>query len=198
MPTQTGPGLGQTGTVDEQFLALLCTDVDLLRAEFDAIIAAEWPSPPATSRGCIRTQPRNAQPLGHARGHHAPRIIRRRHPRGGRTRQRSPPPRRKAVGGQHRTRHHRGHPSASRFERSLAKAAVRRFYAGRRTRRTGAPSHTHAGPGQPAILTGVQHGQPSRHDHQTIRPIRRAGSVPGRYPRRDRPRLPRAPSPIPP
>jgi hypothetical protein len=46
MPTT--PALADTAarTVDEQFLALMCSDADLLRAEFDAIIAAEWPSPP--------------------------------------------------------------------------------------------------------------------------------------------------------
>jgi hypothetical protein len=31
---------------DEQFLDLLCADEDLLGAEFDAIITAEWPTPP--------------------------------------------------------------------------------------------------------------------------------------------------------
>jgi len=33
-------------TADEEFLALLCADEELLRAEFDAIIAAEWPTTP--------------------------------------------------------------------------------------------------------------------------------------------------------
>jgi hypothetical protein len=32
---------------DQQFLDLICYDQDLLEAEFDAIIAAEWPTPPA-------------------------------------------------------------------------------------------------------------------------------------------------------
>ena len=41
--------------VDEQFLELMCADEELLRAEFDAIIAQEWssslppPDPPAAS-----------------------------------------------------------------------------------------------------------------------------------------------------
>lgn len=35
-------------SVDEEFLQLLCAEEELLRAEFDAIIAAEWPSPPPT------------------------------------------------------------------------------------------------------------------------------------------------------
>ena len=34
-----------SGTVEE-FLELLLADGELLRAEFDAIIAAEWPGPP--------------------------------------------------------------------------------------------------------------------------------------------------------
>lgn len=43
--------------VDEQFLELMCADEELLRAEFDAIIAEEWagsppqPDPPAASSG---------------------------------------------------------------------------------------------------------------------------------------------------
>jgi len=31
----------------EQFLELLCADPDWVRAEFDAIMAAEWPIPPS-------------------------------------------------------------------------------------------------------------------------------------------------------
>jgi hypothetical protein len=59
MPTT--PAIGDTAarTVDEQFLALMCSDADLLRAEFDAIIAAEWPSPPPTTprRGAAHRHP---------------------------------------------------------------------------------------------------------------------------------------------
>ena len=39
--------VGATLTTDEQFLDLLFAEADLLRAEFDAIIAAEWPTPPS-------------------------------------------------------------------------------------------------------------------------------------------------------
>ena len=39
-------GLG-AGSVDEQFLELICRDEELVDAEFEAIIAAEWPAPPA-------------------------------------------------------------------------------------------------------------------------------------------------------
>jgi hypothetical protein len=36
------------GLAAEQFLELLCADPDWVRAEFDAIMAAEWPIPPPT------------------------------------------------------------------------------------------------------------------------------------------------------
>jgi len=36
-----------SATVDEQFLDLICSDDDLIDAAFEAIIAAEWPLPPA-------------------------------------------------------------------------------------------------------------------------------------------------------
>jgi hypothetical protein len=48
----------------EQFLVLLCADEGLLRAGFDAIIAAEWPTPLPARQGpgvLARTSPR-AQP----------------------------------------------------------------------------------------------------------------------------------------
>jgi hypothetical protein len=39
-------GAGDTGSVEARFLDLLLADDDLVQAEFDAIIAAEWPGPP--------------------------------------------------------------------------------------------------------------------------------------------------------
>jgi hypothetical protein len=36
--------------LDEDFLAIVCADEGLLRAEFDAIIAAAWPGPGAGGR----------------------------------------------------------------------------------------------------------------------------------------------------
>jgi hypothetical protein len=67
MPTT--PALADTAarTVDEQFLALMCSDEDLLRAEFDAIITAEWPSPPTTTprRGAAHRHPAS---YAHRRG----------------------------------------------------------------------------------------------------------------------------------
>src|SRR5664279_5317725 len=61
----------------EQFLALLCADEGLLRAGFDAIIAAEWPTPlPARqgpgglARTSPRAQPRHLSPCGPNRVDH--------------------------------------------------------------------------------------------------------------------------------
>ena len=45
-PTLQPDGFKATRSTDEQFLDLLLADEDLLRAEFDAIIAAEWPGQP--------------------------------------------------------------------------------------------------------------------------------------------------------
>ena len=46
MPTTPATGDTTARTVDEQFLDLICSDADLLAAEFDTIITAEWPEPP--------------------------------------------------------------------------------------------------------------------------------------------------------
>lgn len=37
-------------TVDDRFFDLICDDPDLLDAEFEAIVAAEWPVPPPRHR----------------------------------------------------------------------------------------------------------------------------------------------------
>ena len=47
MPTAPPKGDTPARTVDEQFFELICRDADLVAAEFEAIIAAEWPEPPA-------------------------------------------------------------------------------------------------------------------------------------------------------
>ena len=47
MPTAPLTGDRAAQTVDEQFYDLICADADLVAAEFEAIIAAEWPEPPA-------------------------------------------------------------------------------------------------------------------------------------------------------
>jgi hypothetical protein len=91
-PTLHPDGFKATRSTDEQFLDLLLADEDLLRAEFDAIIAAEWPGQPpdrpgrgtqAERRpgGTRRRRPRAAGSAGRP---HPLRI-------GGWPRQRSPP-----------------------------------------------------------------------------------------------------------
>ena len=47
MATQSETGETIDRTVGDQFIVLICSDEQLLRAEFDAIVARQWPSPPA-------------------------------------------------------------------------------------------------------------------------------------------------------
>jgi hypothetical protein len=47
MPSTARTGEATVQSVEEQFCELICSDAELLAAEFDAIIAAEWPDPPA-------------------------------------------------------------------------------------------------------------------------------------------------------
>jgi hypothetical protein len=94
------PQILHTGGVDapprtaEEFIELLCADEELLRAEFDAIIAAEWPGPPpadpdhgagASRRPHRARQRRETSVAGLPNQPRHPGI-------GGWTRQRSPPP----------------------------------------------------------------------------------------------------------
>jgi hypothetical protein len=80
-------------SVDEQLLDLICHDTDLLAAEFDAIMTAEWPAPPADRLGLVtaRGQPGDeaaCRVVGPVLGP----VSRPRHPGiGGWARQRSPP-----------------------------------------------------------------------------------------------------------
>src|ERR1700750_2788438 len=94
MPTTPGTS-DSTRTVDEQFLDLICSDEDLLQAEFEAIIAAEWPSPPTTTprpAPAAERPPSGAHRAAAALG--ARPVTRPRHPGIGEwARQRSPPPR---------------------------------------------------------------------------------------------------------
>jgi len=46
MPTVSTSHHESSLAAEEEFLAIVCSDEDLVRAEFDAIIAAEWPSLP--------------------------------------------------------------------------------------------------------------------------------------------------------
>jgi hypothetical protein len=96
MPTNPGTGGSLARTIDEQFVALICSDEELLRAEFDAIIAADWPSPPTDAPGRGAADRRRGSSAGPHRV--AARVAglasRPRHPGlGGGARQRSPPPR---------------------------------------------------------------------------------------------------------
>ena len=91
MPTTPTTGDTIASSVEEQFLDLICGDADLLQAEFDAIIAAEWPTPPANTPG-------NGAAGGHPVSRAARRaasvddLVRFRRPGfGGWVRQRSPP-----------------------------------------------------------------------------------------------------------
>jgi hypothetical protein len=51
MPTTPTSGDTTARPVDAEFLDLICSDADLLAAEFEAIVAAEWPTPPADRPG---------------------------------------------------------------------------------------------------------------------------------------------------
>ena len=92
---RAGPAIGDTSAwaVDEQFLDLISRDADLLTAWFNAVVAAEWPTPPAD-------RPGSGAAGGHPGGGETRRaagvvrgpVSRPRHPGiGGWVRQRSPP-----------------------------------------------------------------------------------------------------------
>jgi hypothetical protein len=56
--TNSGAGVAEatadnaaTAAVEEEFWALVCDDEELLSAEFDAIVAAAWPSSPIRTAG---------------------------------------------------------------------------------------------------------------------------------------------------
>jgi hypothetical protein len=93
----TAPATGDTTarTVGEQFLELICSDRDLLATEFDAIIAAEWHTPPADRPGCSAAGGHPGDRAAHRSvGPVRGLVSRPRHPGvGGWARQRSPPPR---------------------------------------------------------------------------------------------------------
>ena len=70
MPTVPNVETGVVHGVDQDFLDLVCADQELLRAEFDAIIAQEWsssppsPDPPAASPGTGPGPPGHRLPRG--------------------------------------------------------------------------------------------------------------------------------------
>jgi hypothetical protein len=91
---QTHPdSFDDTRSTEEQFLDLLLADDELLRAEFDAIIAAEWPgSPPNLPHRRVRGEPDAGGKRRHrAAATKAPAPLGRRPHVDGSARQRSPP-----------------------------------------------------------------------------------------------------------
>jgi hypothetical protein len=80
-------------TVEGQLADLICSDQELLDAEFDAIIAAEWSDLPPDNAGddALERSPREAR---HPRGAGELQLTKRSGKSGvvGRSRQRSPPP----------------------------------------------------------------------------------------------------------
>ena len=90
--TTVGPSVVGSGAIDETLIDLICHDPDLLAAEFDAIIAVEWPTPPVDSRRHASASGRpDTGPAGVYGDGRGP-ASRPRHPGvGGWARQRSPP-----------------------------------------------------------------------------------------------------------
>lgn len=64
------PAHGTGQSLDEEFLALVYGDEELLTAEFEAIIAANWPAPPVA--------PRHGPRRAHGRRPSDGRVVRRR------------------------------------------------------------------------------------------------------------------------
>jgi hypothetical protein len=93
MPATSATGDTTAQCVDDQFFDLIYGDADLLAAEFDAIVAAEWPQPPGegAGRGAAGRHPGGGSTRGAADPVRGP-VSRPRHPGiGGWARQRSPP-----------------------------------------------------------------------------------------------------------
>jgi hypothetical protein len=92
MAAESATGEMSTRIVDEQFLDLICSDTDLLTAEFEAIIATAWPSPPASGAAYGGADGRPAGRPGRFADRPRALTARPRHPGvGGWMRQRSPP-----------------------------------------------------------------------------------------------------------
>jgi hypothetical protein len=94
MPATAATDNPAAQSIEAQFLDLICDDPDLLQAEFDAIIAAEWPEPPGNRfhRGAVGGYPDCRHSRRAADCVPGP-AARPRHPGiGGWARQRSPPP----------------------------------------------------------------------------------------------------------
>jgi hypothetical protein len=97
------PTLGRESTLaaEDEFLAIVCSDEDLVQAEFDAIIAAQWPGlppDPPEDDDAVERSP-GPMPIPPIRGR-ARLSDRPHHPGiGGWSRERSPPPRQAAASG---------------------------------------------------------------------------------------------------
>jgi len=96
MPTTPATADTVRPSVDEQFFELICNDAELLAAEFDAIIAAEWPAPPPSTpgRGTAGDHPTGGAARRAIASRGSPLSRSRRRGVGERVRQRSPPGRR--------------------------------------------------------------------------------------------------------
>lgn len=84
---------GGTREVYDQLVDLICDDADLLATEFDAIIAAEWPDPPADPPPLEPTGRRPTKRLAHRPpARNGSTLARPQQPdAGGQARQRAPP-----------------------------------------------------------------------------------------------------------
>ncbi|WP_338184955.1 hypothetical protein [Jatrophihabitans sp.] len=96
MTTTATSGQVGTATIEEEFLAIIASDAEIVRGEFEAIIAAEWPDPPPTEPGGADAVGRPLQGQGRRRAARTGRLLRRPRSPGvdGARRERSPPPRR--------------------------------------------------------------------------------------------------------
>jgi len=92
MPKIGSAGVAGDRSTEQQFLDLLLADEELLRAEFDAIIAAEWPGPPPNlPHRRVGGEPGPREERRHPAPATAARGVGRRSRGEGSARQRSPP-----------------------------------------------------------------------------------------------------------
>lgn len=78
--------------IDDTFITLVCQDEDLLRSEFDALIAASWQEPPSPPPAA--PQPADRPPGWPAAPPGEPRSLTGRRPAGTGVRNQRSPPRR--------------------------------------------------------------------------------------------------------
>jgi len=92
-PQRSDVAVAAADEVEEEFLALVYADEELLRAEFDALIAAAWGQPRQPARPRRAGRPTPPPPGRPSRGFARPARMCAQHDPGaeGRTRQRAPP-----------------------------------------------------------------------------------------------------------